>query len=217
MRTPPGSLEATSELLVKQAHQFLEVVRDLDDLALLGPSLCRGWSRLELIVHVRMGLDEMATAVQPDPSLPVSHDYVTYWSSYADNPDEDPIPGLMWLRRTASAYERPSSSMEHLADAVDRACMTVKSLNDQPVMFQGKTLMAADFVTTWIVELVMHLLDLDIDASPIGSHLGRRTVEALAGRDLPSSVTDDHALLIGFGREQLPEDIERSQFFPVWL
>lgn len=97
MRTPPGTLDATAELFVEQAHQFLETPRALDDLALLDSSLCRGWSRLELIAHVQMGLDEMATAVQAKSSLPVSHDYITYWSSYADDLGEDPIPALMWL------------------------------------------------------------------------------------------------------------------------
>lgn len=161
--------------------------------------------------------DEMATAVQAKSSLPVSHDYITYWSSYEDDLGEDPIPALMRLRRTASAYERPSSSMTHLADAVDRACMTVESLNDQPVKFQGKTLMAADFVNTWIVELAIHLLDLNIDVAPVGAHLGRSTVEALAGQDLPDSMTDKQALLVGFGREQLPKDMERTKYFPVQL
>lgn len=46
--------------LIGQLEAFATAARSLDDLELLAPSLCVGWSRLDLVVHVRHGVAEMA-------------------------------------------------------------------------------------------------------------------------------------------------------------
>lgn len=63
MRALSIALGESRPLLLAQLAQFVAAVEALDDLALLDPARCRGWSRLEVIVHVRLGLAEMAVAV----------------------------------------------------------------------------------------------------------------------------------------------------------
>lgn len=103
------ALGPARDLFKHQATGFLEAAQALDDTELLDPSRCRGWSRLDLIVHVRMGLDGMASTTAATTQQPADHDAVSYWTSDPDVRDDDPVPHIMWLRRTASAYSRPSN------------------------------------------------------------------------------------------------------------
>lgn len=115
------ALGPARELFKHQATGFLEAAQALDDIELLDPSQCRGWSRLDLIVHVRMGLDEMASTAAATTQQPADHDAASYWTSHPDDRDDDPVPHIMWLRRTASAYSRPRAAVTHLASATTRA------------------------------------------------------------------------------------------------
>jgi hypothetical protein len=129
-----------------------------------------------------------------------SHDAASYWRAYPDH-GSDPVPGTLWLRRTASAYSRPTAAVRHLDQVVTATTAAVRRLPDGPVAFQGLVLSSGDFLATWAVELAVHQLDLDVPA-PASSALPlvRRTLEALAGADLPQELGDEEAVLLGLGR-----------------
>ena len=55
-------LPEARDLFAAQTRQLLDAVHSLSELDLLTPSLCAGWARLELVEHLRIGLDEMAAA-----------------------------------------------------------------------------------------------------------------------------------------------------------
>ena len=113
------------------------------------------------------------------------------------------------MRRTAAAYQRPSSALRHLDDVVGTARLVVRRMPDHPVLFQGKTSSSGDFLATWVVELAVHQLDLGGTAGhPPSAALAavRRTVEALADVDLPTAWTDEDAALMALGRSPLPAD-----------
>lgn len=182
--------EAVAQLL-RQLESFAATVRALDDLTLLGHSRCDGWSRLDVLVHVRMGLQEMTGGCSARTDRTPDRDAVTYWASAPDDRERDQVPHLLWLRRTAAAYSRPSSAAHHLDDVVAAARTAVQHLADTPVLFQGKTLTSGDFLATWVVELALHELDLDAGGRPAppGLGLARRTIEHLRSAGLASGLT----------------------------
>jgi hypothetical protein len=93
-------------LLRPQLDAFVAAAESFSDYDLLGASRVHGWSRLEAVVHVRAGLEEMvgvcATQVEAEPD----HDAASYWASFAAD-DNDAVPQILWMRRTAAAYSRP--------------------------------------------------------------------------------------------------------------
>ena len=121
-------LPEARDLFAAQTRQLLDAVHSLSELDLLTPSLCTGWSRLELVEHLRIGLDEMAAAACTTTDTAPDHDAASYWGSFARTEDEDPVPGIMWLRRTASASARPAGAVERLAEAAER--MTPEAIGE---------------------------------------------------------------------------------------
>ena len=51
-------LPEARDLFASQTRQLLDAVHSLSELDLLTLSLCVGWSRLELVEHLRIGLDD---------------------------------------------------------------------------------------------------------------------------------------------------------------
>jgi len=184
----------------RQVDAFVGAASALDDLALLGSSRCYGWSVLDLVVHVRLGLQEMAVGTSVRADGAPDHDAASYWSTRPDDRDDDPVPHILWLRRTASAYARPTSAVTHLRDVAAAALTAVRAMPEGVVGFQGQRMTSGDFLATWVVELVVHQLDLGGDHEVPGAGWARSTIEAVADADLPVDLDDRSAVLAGLGR-----------------
>ncbi|MBT0993365.1 hypothetical protein KIN34_03580 [Cellulomonas sp. DKR-3] len=73
-------------------------------------------------------------------------------------------------------------------------------------------------IATWVVEVAVHQLDLDVGgAPPTGAALARRTLEAIAEHALPEAFGDDEAVLAGLGRTGWPPGVPGRGPFPVSL
>jgi hypothetical protein len=94
------------DLLLAETGAFVAAAQRFSEYDLLGAATVHGWSRLDVVVHVRAGLEEMvgvcAARVDDDPD----HDAASYWASFAAD-DNDAVPQILWMRRTAAAYSRP--------------------------------------------------------------------------------------------------------------
>jgi Mycothiol maleylpyruvate isomerase N-terminal domain len=203
--------------LLDEADHFLAAAASCDDLQLLGPSRCHGWSLLDVVVHVRMGLQEMAVGTTNRRDVAPDCDAASYWAAHPDDRDSDPVPHILWLRRVSSAYARPRGAVDHLQDAVAGAVGAVRSMPDCVVEFQGKRMRSGDFLATWVVELAVHRLDLALEQdSSSGLAWARRTLEAVASADLPDDLDDRSAVLVGLGRIAPPPS-RRLAGFPVSL
>lgn len=146
------------------------------------------------------------------------HDAASYWADHTDDRDADPVPHILWLRRTAAAYTRPAGAVTHLRDVADAAVRAVRLMPEGAVGFQGKHLRSGDFLATWVVELAVHQLDLDLlgeDSS--GLAWTRLTLEAVAGARLPAGLDDRTAVLAGLGREPSTGSPGLPPEFPVSL
>lgn len=85
------------------------------------------------------------------------------------------------------------------------------------VDFQGKHMLTGDFLATWVVELVVHQLDLALDDDPSDLDWARQTIEAIAERVLPTELDDRSAVLVGLGRIACPETVRLDPAFPLSL
>lgn len=205
------------ERLDQQINETVKAVESLSDMQLLAPSRCHGWSALDLVVHLRMGLQEMVIGVAPSNDAP-DHDAASYWDSHPDNRDDDPVSHILWLRRVASAYSRPSAAVTHLKQVAEGASVAVRSMQEGHLQFQGKRLRSGDFLASWIVELTIHQLDLAIEGDePGGLDWTRKTLEAIADADLPSELDNRSAVLVGLGRVPRPAAVALSNSYPVSL
>lgn len=189
---------------------FSRAVESFSEYELLDASRCHGWTRLDVVVHVIGGWQEMlAGMVSPADSEP-SVDAASYWSAFASQyATDDPVPVLMWQRRRTAVYPRPSSATEQLREVAAAVRRGVNSFNDAPCLWQGHTFSAGDFLAVWAVENVVHQLDLMSDEPPPASalKLARATIEALIGQPLPTTWTDQDATLIGTGRLPVPDGL----------
>jgi hypothetical protein len=180
----------------------LAEVGQLDDWMLLAPSRCAGWSRLDAVVHVHLGLQEMLRGfVTPTEDQPDT-DAASYWDGSGSEQDEtaDDLDGLLYLHRVSAAYRRPAGAVRHLADTAEAVLGAAERMPPGRVRFQGRVLTTGDFLATWAVELAVHHLDLDLPATaadPAALRLARRTAEALAGEPLPADWSDERAVLVG--------------------
>lgn len=191
--------------LLSALDAFEAAVASLDDLALLAPSRAHGWARVDCVVHVRVGLEEMLAGTPAVTGTAPTVDAASYWSTWEETAEADPIPGILWTRRTASAYARPRGVIEHL-DMVARGVRAAAERMDEGALaFQDQVIATGDFLATWAVEQTVHHLDLDLPAgapgpAPSALALARRTVEALRPGAADPSEDDAAAVLRGFGR-----------------
>jgi hypothetical protein len=198
-------------LLLAQVNAFAGAAESFSEYDLLGASRVHGWSRLDVVVHVRAGLEEMVGVCAAQVDDEPDHDAASYWASFAADDDDDRVPHILWMRRTAAAYNRPEGALRHLADVATTARIALRRMPDHQVLFQGKTMTSGDFLATWVVELAVHQLDLGEEAghpTPGSLHAVRRTVEAVADVDLPQAWGDEDAALIALGRVPMPDDAE---------
>lgn len=170
---------------------FLGAVEPLDDHALLGASHCWGWTVVDVVTHVRLGLEEVAACLLTAGASSAAPDLdaATYWLAQPPVDEADELAGLLAIRRVASATRVPSTAVTLLRQVVAGVRWTVQRLPAGVVEFQGGVLATGDFFATWAVELGVHQLDLarEVDvAPPTAGALGmaRRTVDALAAAGL---------------------------------
>ena len=197
------------DLMREQLDVFVAAAHSFSEYDLLGASRVHGWSRLEVVVHSRLGLEEMVGVCAMQVDDPCDHDAASYWASFAAD-DDDQVPHILWMRRTATAYNRPEGALRHLDDVAAMLRVALDHLPDRPVLFQGKTMTSGDFLATWVVELAVHQLDLGEAAghpTPESLRVVRRTVEAIADVDLPQTWGDEDAALIALGRVPVPDDV----------
>jgi hypothetical protein len=177
---------------VEAVDQFLDAVEPLDDRALLAATRCWGWTAVDVVTHVRLGLEEVASCLLTagTSSAAPDRDAATYWLTQPPGSSPDEVAGLVAIRRIASATREPRSALVPLRLVSHALQVSAERLGDGVLEFQGCVLTTGDFFATWAVELAVHQLDLarEIDVArptPAALGLARRTVESVAGAGLP--------------------------------
>jgi uncharacterized protein (TIGR03083 family) len=188
------------------------IVASLDDLDLLLPSGCRGWSIADLLFHVTLDAQRALVALATPTDEPTDVDFVSYWRSFpgAGDPDAALAHG-QWVRRSAAAFVRPSGIVQRWTETAAAAAHAAATANPAGrIATQGHVLAVPDFLATLVTEAAIHHLDLVVslpdagDPAPDVIALALATLDGLAAPDgLPAHWSEREALLKGSGREEL--------------
>ena len=168
-------------------------------------------TRLDVVVHVTSGWQDMLTGLVSTVDARPTVDAASYWSAFAaESAGQDLILSMMSQRRRASLYTRPASARAQLDDVGAALLRRVTGLRDGTYEWQGHVFAAGDFAAVWADEDVVHHLDLQVEVPPPRSALGlaRATIEELFGAALPAAWDDEEATLIGTGRSPVPDGFE---------
>ena len=189
---------------------LVDVAESLDDRQLLSASRCHGWNVCDVLVHVHLGLQEMLLGVVAPTGTEPDTDAASYWRGSPPSTDAgaDEVDAIRFARRVASAYRLPRGLVAHLRMTADGVGRAVADMQPGAVDFQARVLSTGDFLATWAVEVAVHHLDLGRDLTlpgpPAGAlRLARTTIQELAGGPLPATWSDEHAVLVGAGRQEI--------------
>jgi hypothetical protein len=202
-------LETGRRAFSESVTGFVRAVDGFDEWELLGRSRCHGWTRLDAVVHVITGWQEMLGGLVSIVDRAPTVDAASYWPAFAAEYAGDPIVPLMAQRRRTAAYVRPASACEQLNDVAEAVLRGCAGVVDASYLWQGHVFAAGDFLAIWAVEDVIHQLDLRSEepVPPSALDLARSTVEALAGGSLPGAWSAADAVLVGTGRRPVPEGL----------
>ncbi|GAB3588956.1 maleylpyruvate isomerase N-terminal domain-containing protein [Angustibacter peucedani] len=211
-------------LLLAQGYEALaELVRGLDDDASWAATGCTGWSARDLVLHCLGDAQRALVALHTPADGPADLDAVSYWrESPAAGVDgrtaaQAAADGRRWTRVAATMF-RDWSPLQALhletAAAVVRAAAEVEP--DALLATQGHVLRADDLLSTLVVEVTLHHLDLLVGqpaGTPGPSSSGlrevRRVLDGLAGAPAGDAWTDERWALVATGRAE-PTDAERA-------
>lgn len=76
-------LDQARPAFIEQARAFVAAAEELDDHQLLAASRCHGWAVLDVLVHVRGGLEEMLRGFTAPTADPVTVNAASYWTAWA--------------------------------------------------------------------------------------------------------------------------------------
>jgi len=185
-------LETGRTAFIDSVRGFVAAADGFDEWSLLDASRCHGWSRLDVVVHVVAGWQEMLGGFVSPVDDPPTVDAASYWPAFDEEFDDDPLLVLMaQLRRTAT-YSRPDAARGQMHDVADAVLRGAASCADRPLRWQGHVFTAGDFLTIWAVEDVIHQVDL-LGDEPLPSSaldLARATVAELDGTSLADRLPD---------------------------
>ena len=179
-------LETGRTAFVDSVRGFVAAVDGFDEWSLLGASRCHGWTRLDVVVHVVAGWQEMlggfVSLVDDAPTV----DAASYWPAFDADNAGDPLVPLLAQRRRTAAYGRPDGARQQMHDVAAALLRGAAACVDRPRLWQGHVFTAGDFLTIWAVEDAIHHLDLLSDEPVPDSALevARATVAELDGAAL---------------------------------
>jgi uncharacterized protein (TIGR03083 family) len=188
-----------------------ELAAGLDDDALVRPSRCRGWTVVDVLFHLTCDAQRALVAFATPAAGPPDVDHVSYWAPY--QPER---PGsraqAWWVRRSASAFERPTGVVRLWADTAPAAVRAAAIADPHGYLAtQGHVLRVPDFLATLVTEAVIHHLDMTVDlpaAGPVARDamgVALCTMDGLLGGGRPGLWMPEDYLLKATGRVALDE------------
>jgi uncharacterized protein (TIGR03083 family) len=188
------------------------VVTSLDDDELQRPTRCSGWSIADLTFHLLLDAQRALVTFASTTDDPPDVDRATYWAPHK--------PGAAWaatheefIRRSVAAHESPGVVVRRWAEtsaAAARAAATAPS--DANVQTQGHVLTVPDFISTLVVEGVLHHLDLVLELpharmpAPVVFTHAREVFDEILGAPAPADWSDVYYALAAGGRVVVPDD-----------
>ncbi|UAC01707.1 maleylpyruvate isomerase N-terminal domain-containing protein [Dactylosporangium vinaceum] len=176
---------------------------------LLAPSRCRGWLVADVLFHLLGDAQRALVALHTPAPGPADTDHVTYWRSFPPGGG-----GGGWaVRRAASAFD--GAEIVRLWRETAAAAVQAARGADPAgfVRTQGKVLAVADLLATFVLEAVVHHLDMTV-ALPAAPPPAAAAVE-LAGRTLVGLGGEPHPTSVAFVLEATGRVPSEDPRFPL--
>lgn len=203
------------EISAAQVEALAGIVAGLSDADLVAPTRCAGWLVAHLLVHIRQGLVEHATACATPAGAgdKADRDYVSYWRDWPPTAEPVTLGQVRYYWTAASAYGSGESMRVHFADVARAAAGMNRQAPPGLFRFQGHVMDSSDILAMWTVEWVIHQLDLTAylpgvrpAPPPEAQALTVATLDGLLGADTrPADWDDATYVLKGAGRIPLTE------------
>ncbi len=199
-------------LLVELYAAEVVAVRDRPEPDFARPTRT-AWTVRELLFHQLLDAQRtlVALASPAGEDEPPDVDAVSYWRPFTPDSDWND-PHAEFVRVAASAYSSGAVLVDHFVTTSEAAGRAVAAADPAGrVRTQGHVITVADLASTLVVEATTHLLDLTVDLAgaptPPTAALAeaRRVLEGLHGGPLPGHWDDTEAVLVGTGRQPVPE------------
>src|SRR6478735_4560212 len=147
------------ETLAVECQRISTVVESLGEEDFDRPTRLPAWSIRELLAHLCIEVRAISECLALFPPAQVTIDSVEYWRRY--DPDAESGPIADTAKELAGSY---GSGADLAAAWVEswRQAVQVATMHDgsRPVFEEGLALTLNDFLTTRVVELTVHGLDL---------------------------------------------------------
>ncbi|MFG1880834.1 maleylpyruvate isomerase N-terminal domain-containing protein [Micromonospora sp. NPDC049102] len=201
------------EALAEAYDGISAVVDGRDDADLQRATRCRGWLVADLLLHVLGDAQRALVALASPVDGPADVDDVSYWRDFPAG-DDQATGHAWWIRRSASAFDRPSGIVRLWKETAPAAVRAAACADPEGyVTTQGHVLRVPDFLATLTTEAVVHHLDLmpELPTSPPPGPLAVRvavsTMDGLLSDDAvrPAGWDDREFLLKATGRIALTD------------
>lgn len=198
-------------VLAEDCERMSAVLLGLSEDEFRKPTRCEPWDVKELTAHVWRSLFRIPTVLDDDPPDAADTDSVSYWRSY-DVPTDAPMIADH-ARETAATYDTGHA----LAVAFGELCESAveRARREDPArlvrVWWGPRLRLDEFLTTRVLEVVVHGLDLthalgrDAIASDRGIAMVCSTLEGLMGTEMPAGWSRLELVEKGTGRAPLTD------------
>jgi uncharacterized protein (TIGR03083 family) len=205
-------MTSTADLLAAGYGGISDMVGEATADELARETRCAGWTVLDLLYHLLLDAQRALVTLASPAAPPADVDAATYWAPHK--------PGATWaaghaefVRRSVAAHEAPRIVVRRWTETAGAAVRAVRGARPGHYATQGHVLALDDFVSTLVVEGVVHHLDLlvalpdaQLPAAEALAHC-RSVFDRILGTPAPADWPDaDYALCAG-GRRPLPPDV----------
>lgn len=183
----------------------------LSDDDLMRASRCRGWSVADVLFHLLCDAQRALVALATPAAGPPDVDHVSYWAPFQPGRPSS-TEHAWWVRRSASAFPRPSDIVRVWRDTAPAAARAAAGADPHGYLAtQGHVLTVPAFLATLVTEAVIHHLDMTVglpgSAPPHRDAVGVAlcTMDGLLDGGRPGLWMPEEYLLKAAGRVELDE------------
>jgi len=195
-------------ILGDELDRLRQIVAGVSDAEIGRATGCEGWRVADLLVHLRLGTEELLRGWAMPSDDPADRDYVTYWQDWpAHGPPS--FADLRWIWANSASYATAASLRRHFDDVLAAGAAVSRQAPGGRLRFQGHVLAADDLLAMFAVEFAIHHLDLLVALPdrpgpvPAALDLAANTLDGLLGGQHPASWDEPTYLRKGTGRAPL--------------
>ncbi len=210
--SPPSNVRA---VLAEELDDLRSIVAGLSDAELVRATGCQGWRVADLLVHLRLGAEDLLHGLAVPCGGPADRDYISCWEEWPAR-GEATFSDVRLTWAMTAWYTTAEGLRRHFDDVVGMTATASRAARPGHVRLHGHVQTSEDFLTMWAVEFCVHHLDLLVGVPdrpgprPGAFELALSTIDGLLGElQRPASWDELTYLRKATGREPL-DDADRD-------